>query len=177
MVGSWKTEKPGFEVSGRVQYVIEPDTNVRDQARVDGTWQPLARIDQMRHVEQSIPPDIGIEYISDQSGNVTAKIEQVLSNDIGAMAIVVIVVYLVVEFRSAMVMAANIPVVVLAAIALVTLFGVRLEQISLASIIIAPGCSLTMRCRCSISRGRTRSKACHRSKPVSKGHLSYPPRC
>lgn len=98
-----------------------------------------ARIEEMRTVEQSIPPDIGIEYISDQSINVTQKIDQVLDNVIGAIVIVVIVVYLVVGFRSAMVMAANIPVVVLAAIALVTLFGVQLEQISLASIIIALG--------------------------------------
>ncbi|MFT5091770.1 MAG: multidrug efflux pump subunit AcrB [Planctomycetaceae bacterium] len=98
-----------------------------------------ARIEEMRTVEQSIPPDISIEYISDQSKNVTEKIDQVLSNVIGAIVIVVIVVYLVVGFRSAMVMAANIPVVVLAAIALVTLFGVQLEQISLASIIIALG--------------------------------------
>lgn len=97
------------------------------------------RIEEMKDVEQSIPRDIEIEYISDQSGNVTAKIEQVLSNVIGAVVIVVIVVYLVVGFRTAMVMAANIPVVVLAAIALVTLFGVQLEQISLASIIIALG--------------------------------------
>jgi multidrug efflux pump subunit AcrB len=94
------------------------------------------RLDKMQNVEQSIPPDIGIEYISDQSQNVNAKIDQVLSNVIGA---IVIVVYLVVGFRSAMVMAANIPVVVLAALALVTLFGVQLEQISLASIIIALG--------------------------------------
>lgn len=97
------------------------------------------RIEEMKDVEQSIPRDIEIEYISDQSGNVTAKINQVLSNVIGAVVIVVIVVYLVVGFRTAMVMAANIPVVVLAAIALVTLFGVQLEQISLASIIIALG--------------------------------------
>lgn len=106
---------------------------------VDVCESAKARIEEMRLVEQSIPPDIGIEYVSDQSGNVTAKIEQVLSNVIGAVVIVVIVVYLVVGFRSAMVMAANIPVVVLAAIALVTLFGVQLEQISLASIIIALG--------------------------------------
>lgn len=97
------------------------------------------RIAEMREVEQLIPPDIGIDYISDQSKNVTEKIDQVLSNVVGAIVIVVIVVYLVVGFRSAMVMAANIPVVVLAAIALVTLFDVQLEQISLASIIIALG--------------------------------------
>lgn len=98
-----------------------------------------ARIEEMRRYELSIPPDIGIGYISDQSQNVSQKIEQVLSNVIGAIVIVVIVVYLVVGFRSAMVMAANIPVVVLAAIALITLFDVQLEQISLASIIIALG--------------------------------------
>ena len=83
-----------------------------------------ARITEMREIDQSIPPDIGIDYISDQSRNVTEKIGQVLSNLIGAIVIVVIVVYLLVGFRSAMVMAANIPVVVLAAVALVTLFDV-----------------------------------------------------
>lgn len=98
-----------------------------------------ARIEEMRVYELSIPPDIGIGYISDQSQNVSQKIQQVLSNVVGAIVIVVIVVYLVVGFRSAMVMAANIPVVVLAAIALITLFDVQLEQISLASIIIALG--------------------------------------
>lgn len=97
------------------------------------------RIDELLNAEQAVPPDIGVRYISDQSENVTAKIDQVLGNVVGAIVIVVIVVYLVVGFRSAMVMAANIPVVVLAAIALITLFGVQLEQISLASIIIALG--------------------------------------
>jgi len=98
-----------------------------------------ARIEEMRNVELSIPLDISVKYISDQSENVTMKIDQVLRNVVGAIIIVVIVVYLVVGFRSAMVMAGNIPVVVLAAIALITLFDVQLEQISLASIIIALG--------------------------------------
>jgi len=98
-----------------------------------------ARIDEMRTAELSIPLDISVKYISDQSENVTMKIDQVLSNVVGAIIIVVIVVYLVVGFRSAMVMAGNIPVVVLAALALITLFDVQLEQISLASIIIALG--------------------------------------
>jgi len=98
-----------------------------------------ARVHRMQHVEQSLPPDIAVTPVSDQSVNVKAKIGQVVSNVIGAIVIVVIVVYLIVGLRSAAVMAANIPVVVLAAIALVTLFDVQLEQISLASIIIALG--------------------------------------
>jgi len=98
-----------------------------------------ARVKQMHEVEQSIPADIGVKPVSDQSENVNAKIQQVVGNVIGAIIIVVIVVYLVVGFRSAAVMAANIPLVVLSALALITLFGVQLEQISLASIIIALG--------------------------------------
>ena len=58
---------------------------------------------------------------------------------LGAILIVIVVVYLIVGFRSAAVMASNIPVVVLGSLALITLFGVELEQISLASIIIALG--------------------------------------
>lgn len=97
------------------------------------------RVREMQTIEKTIPPDVAVEPVSDQSRNVTAKIDDVVSNVIAAVVIVVVVVYLVVGFRSAMVMAANIPVVVLAAIALVTLFDVQLEQISLASIIIALG--------------------------------------
>lgn len=49
VVGSWKTEDLGFEVSGRVQYVIEPEVNVSDQFRQDGARQALARIDPERY--------------------------------------------------------------------------------------------------------------------------------
>lgn len=49
VVGSWKTEDIGFEVSGRVQYVIEPELNVSAQIDEDGDQQPLARIDSERY--------------------------------------------------------------------------------------------------------------------------------
>ncbi len=96
------------------------------------------RVGQLQE-EKALPPDIKVVPVSDQSQNVEAKIGQVVQNVIGAIVIVVVVVYLVVGFRSAAVMASNIPVVVLAALALVPLLGVQLEQISLASLIIALG--------------------------------------
>lgn len=98
-----------------------------------------AHVAQMQNIEKTVPPDIGVTPVSDQSTNVTKKINDVVVNVIEAILIVVVVVYLIVGFRSAAVMAANIPVVVLASVALITLFGVDLEQISLASIIIALG--------------------------------------
>ena len=97
------------------------------------------RIREMQTQQQSIPADIAITAVSDQSVNVNKKISDVVGNVVGAILIVIVVVYLIVGFRSAAVMASNIPVVVLGSLALITLFGVQLEQISLASIIIALG--------------------------------------
>ncbi len=97
------------------------------------------RVFEMQQIEQVLPPDLGMTPVSDQSQNVNTKISDVVNNVIGAVLIVIVVVFLVVGFRSAAVMAANIPIVVLASLALITLFGVQLEQISLASIIIALG--------------------------------------
>jgi multidrug efflux pump subunit AcrB len=89
--------------------------------------------------ERLLPPDVKVTYISDHSVNVTEKIDSVVSNVISAVAIVVAVVLLLVGFRASIVMASNIPIVVLASIGVISAFGVQLEQISLASIIIALG--------------------------------------
>lgn len=49
VVGSWKTEDIGFEVSGRVKFVIEPERNVSAQDDEVETRQPLAEIDSERY--------------------------------------------------------------------------------------------------------------------------------
>ncbi len=97
------------------------------------------RISRLVDIEQALPRDIVITPVSNQSDNVSQKISDVVSNVISAIVIVVIVVLLFVGLRTSLVMAANIPIVVLGSIAIITLFGVQLEQISLASIIIALG--------------------------------------
>jgi len=98
-----------------------------------------ARIKQLVEVDQALPADISVSIVSDQSDNVNAKIKDVVVNVIEAILIVLLVVYIVVGFRTSAVMAANIPVVVLASVGVITIFGVQLEQISLASIVIALG--------------------------------------
>jgi len=98
-----------------------------------------ARVTELMQYEKRLPPDIAATPVSDQSENVEAKISEVILNVIEAILIVVVVVYLVVGFRTSFVMAANIPVVVIASIGLIAMFGVQLEQISLAAIIISLG--------------------------------------
>ncbi|MCA9113772.1 MAG: efflux RND transporter permease subunit [Planctomycetaceae bacterium] len=127
------------DTTGSADAVIVALTMKSGSNIVDLCDAATARVREMQDIERSIPPDIAVTAVSDQSVNVRAKIQDVLWNVVGAILIVIAVVYLVVGFRSAAVMAANIPVVVVASIGLVTLFDVQLEQISLASIIIALG--------------------------------------
>lgn len=97
------------------------------------------RIEELMTYEQRLPPDVAVTAISDQSKSVAKKIRDVIVNVIEAVLIVVIVVYLVVGFRTSFVMAANIPIVVIITIGLISVFGVQLEQISLAALIISLG--------------------------------------
>ncbi|MCC9600884.1 efflux RND transporter permease subunit [Stieleria sp. JC731] len=97
------------------------------------------RTHELSEIEKRLPPDIAVTPVSDQSENVAAKIGEVVLNVIEAVLIVVVVVFLVVGFRTSFVMAANIPIVVLMSIGFISLFGVQLEQISLAALIISLG--------------------------------------
>jgi multidrug efflux pump subunit AcrB len=89
--------------------------------------------------DKIFPPDVGVAFISDQSESVVRKIDEFVWNVIGAILIVVIVVYLMVGLRSAAVMAANIPIVIIGTLAIIPLFDIQMEQISLAAMIIALG--------------------------------------
>lgn len=97
------------------------------------------RVGELTGVEQRLPPDIAVTAVSDQSESVAKKIRDVIINVIEAVLIVVVVVYLVVGFRTSFVMAANIPIVVIITIGFISMFGVQLEQISLAALIISLG--------------------------------------
>ncbi|WP_169979141.1 efflux RND transporter permease subunit [Tautonia rosea] len=98
-----------------------------------------AKVRALTEVSGLLPPDVRVSIVSDQSVSVRGRIQGVIVNIISAIVIVVAVVYLVVGFRTAAVMAGNIPFVVLASLGIITLFEVQLEQMSLASMIIALG--------------------------------------
>lgn len=74
VVGSWKTEDIGFEVSGRVQYVIEPEQNVSDQPGSDGQRQLLARLDPKRYESAIASADAQVVKLEKQ--RIAAVIEE-----------------------------------------------------------------------------------------------------
>ncbi|NQV27920.1 MAG: HlyD family efflux transporter periplasmic adaptor subunit [Rhodopirellula sp.] len=78
IVGSWKTEEIGFEVSGRVQYVIEPETNVMGTARNGTAAQPLARLDVARFETAVASANARIDALLKQKKAAEIQLGQVL---------------------------------------------------------------------------------------------------
>ncbi|MGE3852720.1 MAG: efflux RND transporter permease subunit [Planctomycetota bacterium] len=86
-----------------------------------------------------LPEDVEVVVLADQPANVDNLVKEFVGNLGQAVIIVAIVAWLMLGFRIAFVMAVAIPVVILAAFGLVRFFGVQLEQMSIAALIIALG--------------------------------------
>lgn len=89
--------------------------------------------------ESALPRDIEIAVVSDQPSIVAWRIADFLTNLGQAVLIVIIVAFLMIGLRIAMVMAAAIPIVIVVSFGIVRFFDVQIEQISIASFIIALG--------------------------------------
>ena len=86
-VGSWKTEDIGFEVTGRVQYVIEPETNVKGPGNVDSTGakaMPLARIDPHKYETAVESAKANISVLTRQKAAAEIERDQVLPAELDA---------------------------------------------------------------------------------------------
>lgn len=86
-----------------------------------------------------LPRDIEVAIVADQAAAVSDCINDFLDNLWQAIVIVVGVAFFLIGLRIAIVMAAAIPLVILASFGICRFFGVQLEQVSIASLIIALG--------------------------------------
>ena len=96
-------------------------------------------LENLQHTEKVIPPDVAVEVVFDESIFVDFKISDFMNNIIQAILIVLGVAILLAGVRPAMVMAAAIPFVMVISIGISASIGIELEQMSIASLIIALG--------------------------------------
>ncbi|MEM8953315.1 MAG: efflux RND transporter permease subunit [Verrucomicrobiota bacterium] len=98
-----------------------------------------AMLEDMQEREKTIPPNIKAEIVFDESVFVDVKISDFVTNVLQAIVIVVLISLLFSGVRSSLVMAGAIPFVMIISIGISSLFGIDLEQMSIASLIIALG--------------------------------------
>ena len=86
-----------------------------------------------------LPPDLRLERTSNEPEEVQHKITSFNRNLMEAVLIVVLIALLFMEWRSALLIAISIPITVAMTLGLSQLFGIDLQQVSIAALIIALG--------------------------------------
>ena len=93
----------------------------------------------MRYVESEVPIGVDFEYIQFQADPVTKKVDNFVSSLLQAITIVVLVMLVSLGVRTGLVVASLIPMAIVMALAVMGFFGIGLDQMSLAALIIALG--------------------------------------
>jgi len=115
-----------------VRVVMKSGSNVVEMGE-----QVKAAVDELKAT--SLPPDIELVRINDLPSTVDTLVVDFVNNLGQAIAIVLLVAFLMMGWRPAVIMAAAVPLCMIASILVVSLIGVELEQFSIASLIIALG--------------------------------------
>ncbi|QJW95713.1 efflux RND transporter permease subunit [Frigoriglobus tundricola] len=95
-----------------------------------------ARLDVLR---AELPDDLRVERTSNEPAQVEKKIHQFTDCLVEAVVIVVVVALVFMEWRSALLVAASIPLAVAMTLGMCHLLGIDIQQISIAALIIALG--------------------------------------
>ncbi|MEM6568069.1 MAG: efflux RND transporter permease subunit [Planctomycetota bacterium] len=86
-----------------------------------------------------LPPDVDFAVVNDLPRQVDGLVGSFVTNLWQAIAVVLLVAFVMMGWRPAVIMAAAVPFCMIAALGVVRQFGVELEQFSIASLIIALG--------------------------------------
>ena len=133
-------------------------------------------IDDLQHRDKVVPPDVAAEVVFDESVFVDHKISDFTNNVFQAVVIVLGVALLLAGWRSASVMAAAIPFVMIISVGLSASIGIELEQMSIASLIIALGMLVDNAVVVSDNIGRLQRQGLGRVESVVQGieQIMYP---
>ena len=125
---------PDRRVARSVMLGIEMKDGANVVAMGEEVQQRLAALRQRR-----LPPDLDFAIVNDLPRQVDDLVLNFVNNLWQAILVVLAVALFMMGWRPAVVMAAAVPLCMVAALAVVRLFGVELEQFSIASLIIALG--------------------------------------
>lgn len=93
----------------------------------------------VREIEQSLPWGYKLDFVTFQPTLIKKSVHEMLFNVIESMAIVLTMVMLLLGFRIGLIVGSFIPLVMLFGIVIMSVFGIELQRMSLATMIIALG--------------------------------------
>ncbi|WP_242335895.1 MULTISPECIES: efflux RND transporter permease subunit [Anaeromyxobacter] len=130
---SWRDARGGWHRTRSLAVAVQ----ARSGVQVAELGHELdARVEELRH---RLPADLRVVKTSDQPELVREKIGEFSRSLVEAVAIVIGVALLFMERRSALLVAASVPLALAMTFGLMQLLGIDLQQVSIASLIIALG--------------------------------------
>ena len=90
-------------------------------------------------LQATLPQGVEIQFVNSLAGQITGRLNILLDNGLMGLALVVALLFLFLNARTAFWVAAGIPAAMLAAIALMYAFGITINMISLFALIITLG--------------------------------------
>lgn len=110
---------------------------VRDDQRID-LW--AAKADRViRRFEQTLPPAVGLKRVFEQSGYVETRLSTLLGNLLVGAAAVMVVIWVMMGWRSSLVVGSALPLASLMVLAGMRWMGIPIHQMSVTGLIIALG--------------------------------------
>ncbi|MBN2629870.1 MAG: efflux RND transporter permease subunit [Rhodobacteraceae bacterium] len=128
--------------SGRASFVgTNPAMTVRVDRNADGDAirMQASVADVAAEMQLSLPPGVSVDLVRARASQITDRLNLLLDNAISGLAIVVALLFLFLNARTALWVAAGIPVALLAAVAAMYASGVTLNMISMFALIIMLG--------------------------------------
>ena len=116
-----------------------------------------------------LPPDIRVAKVSDPPRFVEKKISEVVANLMEAIFLVLLILTLLAGWRIAVVTAFSVPLISLTALALMRIWNVEIEQISLAALIVSLGLLVDNAIVTCENSGRLLAQGVAREEAVTEG--------
>ncbi len=127
---------------GRASYVGEnPAMTVRVDRSAEGDAIRMQRVvaDVAAEMQPSLPPGVTVDLVRARAEQITDRLALLLDNGLTGLAMVVVLLFLFLNARTALWVAAGIPVSMLAAVAAMYAVGLTINMISLFALIIMLG--------------------------------------
>jgi len=122
-------------VSGRPAVIVA--ARIAKNLQIDKWMQDIR--ESLDQFEQSLPDTLSMERIFDQSGYTQERLSGVAMNMAIGVSLVVLVLFMTLGVRAALIVAMVLPLVTLASIATMNAFGLAIHQMSLTGLIVALG--------------------------------------
>ncbi len=125
----------------RMRYAGQPALGIAVSMREGGNMVSLGKQVKplLEKLENGYPHGVAIDMVAFQPEVVAKKIDEFVSNLLQSVATVIVVMLIFLGLRTGLVVASLIPLAIVMALLVMSIFGIGLDQMSLASLIIALG--------------------------------------